>query len=99
MARSSMADSIGCAVILALTRPLGGYLTRLFEGERTMLLPVLRPAERAPPASIRSGSSTGSPTGSPCRGCAAALRAAATADPAAAQSPGPRRTEPGPVVQ
>jgi potassium-transporting ATPase potassium-binding subunit len=35
------------AVVLALVRPLGGYMTRVFAGERTWLSPVLAPAERA----------------------------------------------------
>jgi K+-transporting ATPase ATPase A chain len=35
-----------CLIILALARPLGGYLTRLFAGERVLLLPVLAPVER-----------------------------------------------------
>ena len=35
-----------CLIILALTRPLGGYMTRLFAGERTLLSPVLGPVER-----------------------------------------------------
>ena len=30
-------------VVLALARPLGGYMTRVFAGERTFLSPVLRP--------------------------------------------------------
>ena len=34
-----------CAVILALTKPLGGYMTRVFSGEHTWLSPVLRPVE------------------------------------------------------
>jgi K+-transporting ATPase ATPase A chain len=34
-----------CAVIVALVRPLGGYLTRVFDGERTFLSPALRPVE------------------------------------------------------
>jgi len=34
-----------CAVIVALVRPLGGYLTRVFGGERTFLSPALRPVE------------------------------------------------------
>ncbi|HEY1506811.1 MAG TPA: potassium-transporting ATPase subunit KdpA [Stellaceae bacterium] len=34
-------------VIIAITRPLGGYMTRVFNGERTFLHPVLRPIERA----------------------------------------------------
>ena len=36
-----------CAIIVALTPPLGGYMTRVFNGERTFLSPVLRPIERA----------------------------------------------------
>ena len=35
-----------CAVVLALARPLGGYMTRVFTGERTLLSPVLAPIER-----------------------------------------------------
>jgi K+-transporting ATPase ATPase A chain len=34
------------AVILAVTRPLGVFMTRLFAGERTFLHPVLRPVEK-----------------------------------------------------
>jgi potassium-transporting ATPase potassium-binding subunit len=34
-----------CAIIVALVRPLGGYMTRVFNGERTFLSPVLRPVE------------------------------------------------------
>ncbi|HEX5233227.1 MAG TPA: potassium-transporting ATPase subunit KdpA [Bradyrhizobium sp.] len=34
-----------CAIIVALTKPLGGYMTRVFNGERTLLSPVLRPLE------------------------------------------------------
>jgi len=33
-------------VVLALARPLGGYMTRVFNGETTLLSPVLRPVER-----------------------------------------------------
>ncbi|MFG1189910.1 potassium-transporting ATPase subunit KdpA [Xanthobacter flavus] len=36
-----------CAIILALTPLLGGYMTRVFAGERTFLSPVLRPIEGA----------------------------------------------------
>src|SRR5262245_42860088 len=36
-----------CAIIVALVKPLGGYLTRVFMGERTFLSPVLRPVESA----------------------------------------------------
>ncbi len=35
-----------CAIIVALVKPVGGYLTRVFNGERTFLSPVLRPVER-----------------------------------------------------
>ena len=34
-----------CAVVLALVRPLGGYMMRVFSGERTILSPVLAPIE------------------------------------------------------
>src|SRR5471032_432043 len=34
-----------CAIIVALTPVLGGYMTRVFAGERTFLSPVLRPIE------------------------------------------------------
>ena len=34
-------------VVILITRPLGGYMTRVFAGERTFLSPVLRPVERA----------------------------------------------------
>ncbi|WP_267354708.1 MULTISPECIES: potassium-transporting ATPase subunit KdpA [unclassified Methylobacterium] len=35
-----------CAVVLALVKPLGSYMTRVFTGERTFLSPVLGPVER-----------------------------------------------------
>ncbi len=31
--------AIYCAVIIAVTRPLGGYMTRVFNGDRTLLRP------------------------------------------------------------
>ena len=34
-----------CAVIVALVKPLGWYMTRVFNGERTFLSPILRPVE------------------------------------------------------
>jgi K+-transporting ATPase ATPase A chain len=34
------------ALILAITKPLGVYMARIFEGERTFLHPLLRPLER-----------------------------------------------------
>src|SRR5476651_900397 len=36
-----------CVIIVALAKPLGGYMTRVFNGERTLLSPVLRPIEAA----------------------------------------------------
>jgi K+-transporting ATPase ATPase A chain len=35
-----------CAIVVALVKPLGGYMTRVFNGEATFLSPVLRPVER-----------------------------------------------------
>ena len=35
-----------CVIVTALVKPLGGYMTRVFNGERTLLSPVLRPLER-----------------------------------------------------
>jgi K+-transporting ATPase ATPase A chain len=35
-----------CVVIALLVKPLGGYMTRVFTGERTFLSPVLGPVER-----------------------------------------------------
>ena len=35
-----------CGIIIALAKPLGGYMTRVFNGERTFLSPLLRPIER-----------------------------------------------------
>src|ERR1700750_2899269 len=34
-------------IVILITRPLGGYMTRVFNGERTFLSPVLRPVEAA----------------------------------------------------
>jgi K+-transporting ATPase ATPase A chain len=34
-----------CAILVALVKPLGWYMTRVFNGERTFLSPVLRPIE------------------------------------------------------
>jgi K+-transporting ATPase ATPase A chain len=34
-----------CAIVVALVRPLGGYMTRVFNGERTFLSPALQPVE------------------------------------------------------
>jgi K+-transporting ATPase ATPase A chain len=34
-------------IVILITRPFGGYMTRVFGGQRTFLSPVLRPVERA----------------------------------------------------
>ncbi len=34
-----------CVLLALLVKPLGGYMTRVFNGERTLLRPVLRPIE------------------------------------------------------
>ena len=34
-------------IVILITRPLGGYMTRVFAGERTFLSAILRPVERA----------------------------------------------------
>ncbi len=36
-----------CAIIVAITPVLGAYMTRVFNGERTFLTPILRPVELA----------------------------------------------------
>ena len=33
-------------IVLALTKPMGAYMTKVFAGERTFLHPVLHPLER-----------------------------------------------------
>ncbi|MGK9052347.1 potassium-transporting ATPase subunit KdpA [Neorhizobium petrolearium] len=35
-----------CGILIVLVKPLGGYMTRVFSGERTFLSPVLVPIER-----------------------------------------------------
>ena len=35
-----------CGIVILLVKPLGGYMTRVFNGERTFLSPILVPAER-----------------------------------------------------
>jgi K+-transporting ATPase ATPase A chain len=35
-----------CAIIIALVKPLGSYMYRVFSGERTFLSPILGPVER-----------------------------------------------------
>jgi len=34
-----------CLLVVALVKPLGGYMTRVFSGERTFLSPIFRPVE------------------------------------------------------
>ncbi|KAB1069338.1 potassium-transporting ATPase subunit KdpA [Methylobacterium planeticum] len=41
-----MQIALYCAVVLALVKPLGLYMTRVFNGERNLLSPVLAPIER-----------------------------------------------------
>ncbi|MER9640212.1 potassium-transporting ATPase subunit KdpA [Mesorhizobium sp. M0239] len=35
-----------CGIVILLVKPLGGYMYRVFNGDRTLLSPVLRPLER-----------------------------------------------------
>ncbi|MDX8500100.1 potassium-transporting ATPase subunit KdpA [Mesorhizobium sp. VK4C] len=37
---------IYCGILVALVKPLGGYMYRVFDGDRTFLSPVLAPVER-----------------------------------------------------
>jgi K+-transporting ATPase ATPase A chain len=37
--------TIYCAIVVALVKPLGWYMTRVFNGEWTVLSPILRPVE------------------------------------------------------
>src|ERR1700730_16036827 len=37
--------SLFCAIVIALVKPLGWYMTRVFNGERTLLSPILQPVE------------------------------------------------------
>ena len=51
-----------CALVVALVVPLGAYMTRVFNGERTFLSPVLRPVEARSTgsgASMKNASSIG----------------------------------------
>jgi K+-transporting ATPase ATPase A chain len=41
-----MQIALYCALLVLLTKPVGGYMTCVFNGERTLLSPVLRPLER-----------------------------------------------------
>ena len=35
-----------CVLLVLITKPIGGYMTRVFNGDRTFLSPVLGPIER-----------------------------------------------------
>jgi len=35
-----------CGIVILLVRPLGGYMTRVFNGKQTLLSPILGPVER-----------------------------------------------------
>src|SRR5690242_6950687 len=37
--------AIYCSLVLALVQPLGGFMTRVFKGERTFLSPIFGPVE------------------------------------------------------
>jgi K+-transporting ATPase ATPase A chain len=36
-----------CLIIIAITRPVGGFMTQVYAGERTFIRPLVRPIERA----------------------------------------------------
>ncbi|MGA3000657.1 MAG: potassium-transporting ATPase subunit KdpA [Acetobacteraceae bacterium] len=38
--------AIYCVLLVLITKPIGGYMTRVFNGDRTLLSPVLGPIER-----------------------------------------------------
>jgi K+-transporting ATPase ATPase A chain len=38
--------AVFCAIVIALVKPLGWYMTRVMAGERTFLSPILHPVER-----------------------------------------------------
>jgi K+-transporting ATPase ATPase A chain len=42
-----MQIALFAVIVTLITRPFGGYMTRVFAGERTLLWPILRPIERA----------------------------------------------------
>ena len=53
-----------CGIVILLVKPLGGYMTRVFNGERTLLSPLLGPSSGgsiASPAPASTRSSTGRP--------------------------------------
>src|SRR5215510_14876689 len=39
--------AVYCAIVVALVKPVGGFMTRVFAGERTWLRPIFRPIEQA----------------------------------------------------
>ena len=48
-----------CGIVIVLVKPLGGYMTRVFNGERTFLSPVLGPSSAASTAGRRSSETRG----------------------------------------
>ena len=62
--------AIYCVLIILFTKPFGGYMTRVFDGERTLLSSGAAPdrasASTSCAASTRTRSSTGSATPSRC---------------------------------
>ncbi|TKD11999.1 MAG: potassium-transporting ATPase subunit KdpA, partial [Mesorhizobium sp.] len=36
-----------CGIVILLVKPLGGYMYRVFSGDRTFLSPILGPVERS----------------------------------------------------
>ena len=86
-------------LILLLTKPVGLFMSRLFQGERTFLHPVLRPVEALDLQAVRRSRGRGAALDA-VRGVAAGvqpvrvpvpLRADAAPGAAAAESPGIRR--------
>ena len=96
-------------LILLVTKPVGLFMSRLFQGERTFLHPVLRPLEAARLQAVRRPRGPGTAVDAIRRVAAGVqpvrvpvrVRAHAAPGSAAAQSAGIRRGpgEPRPVVQ
>ena len=90
------------AVLLLLAKPLGTFMARVYQGERTFLDPVLRPGRAAAVSTVRRGSRRrheledlrhrGDALQRPGADCG--LRTAATARSPAAQSARPGRGTP-----
>ncbi len=52
-----------CVLLCLLVKPLGGYMTRVFTGERTLLSPVLRPDRAGPLHALRRARGRGAALG------------------------------------